>query len=147
MRNDYGNVTYRKGTNAYVVGKLCVPHPDDNSVPDEIRETFAGLWAEVNAYAKAHPEYVTEEQPYTAPTPTQGELAAKIRAERNKRLAATDCLLMPDYPLPTDRLEAIKVYRQALRDLPQQPGFPWLGGDADDADCPWPTAPILPSAT
>ena len=56
MRNDYGNVTYRKGTNAYVVGKLCVPHPDDNSVPDEIRETFAGLWAEVNAYAKAHPE-------------------------------------------------------------------------------------------
>ena len=146
MRNDYGNVTYRKGTNAYVVGKLCVPHPDDNSVPDEIHETFAGLWAEVNAYAKAHPECVTEEQPYAAPTPTQGELAAKIRAARNRRLAATDCLLMPDYPLAADRLEAIKVYRQALRDLPQQPGFPWLGGDADDADCPWPTAPILPSA-
>ena len=31
------------------------------------------------------------------------------------------------------------AYRQALRDLPQQPGFPWEG--PDDPVCPWPAEP------
>ena len=43
---------------------------------------------------------------------------------------------MPDYPLDTDKLEEIKVYRQALRDLPEQLGFPW--GGPDDPAIPWP---------
>ena len=29
MGKDYGKIIYRKETRAYVVGKLCVPHPDD----------------------------------------------------------------------------------------------------------------------
>lgn len=98
---------------------------------------YSELWDEVFEYAEAHPECVTEEQPYIAPTPTQEELAASIRAERDKRIAATDYLVMPDYPLDTDKLEEIKAYRQALRDLPQQPGFPW--GGPDDPECTWPS--------
>lgn len=133
---DYGKIIYRTETRAYVIGKLCVPHPDDDTVPDEVRRQFSALWADVDAYAEAHPECVTEEQPYVAPTPTQEELAASIRAERDRRITATDYLVMPDYPLDTDKLEEIKVYRQALRDLPQQPGFPWNG--PDDPACPWP---------
>ncbi|WP_456060826.1 phage tail assembly chaperone [Bilophila wadsworthia] len=31
------------------------------------------------------------------------------------------------------------AYRQTLRDLPQQPGFPWEG--PDDPVCPWPAEP------
>lgn len=91
---------------------------------------------EAFAYAEAHPECVTEEQPYTPPVPTIEDLAARVRAERDRRITATDYLVMPDYPLDTDKLEEIKVYRQALRDLPQQPGFPWDG--PDDPACPWP---------
>jgi hypothetical protein len=48
-------------------------------------------------------------------------LANTIRAERDKRLAATDFYLLPDAPqAPANLLE----YRQALRDLPQSEGFP-----------------------
>lgn len=133
---DYGKIIYRTETRAYVIGKLCVPHPDDDNVPDEVRRQFAELWADVDAYAEAHPECVTEEQPYVPPLPTLEELAASVRAERNKRLALTDHLVMPDYPLDANKLEEIKAYRQALRDLPQQPGFPWNG--PDDPACPWP---------
>ena len=91
------------------------------------------------AYAEAHPECVTEEQPYTPPVPTTEELAVRVRAERNKRLALTDHFVMPDYPISQDKLEEIKVYRQALRDLPEQLGFPW--GGPDDPACPWPVEP------
>ena len=140
MGKDYGTIIYRKEARSYVVGKLCVPHPDDNSVPEEIRDAFAPQWADVHAYAEAHPEMVTEEQPYVPPVPTTEELAVRVRAERDKRITATDYLVMPDYPLDTDKLEEIKVYRQALRDLPEQLGFPWNG--PDDPDCPWPVEPF-----
>ncbi|WP_308775099.1 hypothetical protein [uncultured Bilophila sp.] len=71
---DYGTVIYRKETRAYVIGKLCVPHPDDNTIPVEIRRQFAGLWDEVFAYAEAHPECVAEEQPYVPSVPTLEEV-------------------------------------------------------------------------
>ena len=136
---DYGKIIYRTETRAYVIGKLCVPHPDDDTVPDEVRRQFSALWADVDAYAEAHPEMITEEQPYVPPVPTVEELAARVRAERDRRITATDYLVMPDYPLDTDKLEEIKVYRQALRDLPEQLGFPWNG--PDDPACPWPVEP------
>lgn len=137
MGKDYGKIIYRKETRAYVVGKLCVPHPEDTRVPDEIHKDFLGLWEDVNAYAEAHPDMVTEEHAYVPPVPTVEELAARVRAERDRRITATDYLVMPDYPLDTDKLEEIKAYRQALRDLPQQPGFPW--GGPDDPECTWPS--------
>jgi hypothetical protein len=133
---DYGKIIYRTETRAYIVDKLCVPHPDDDTVPEVVRRQFSAMWADVDAYAKAHPDMVTEEQAYAPPVPTVEELAARVRAERDRRITATDYLVMPDYPLDTDKLEEIKVYRQALRDLPQQPGFPWNG--PDDPACPWP---------
>ena len=137
---DYGKIIYRTETRAYVIGKLCVPHPDDDTVPDEVRRQFSALWADVDAYAEAHPEMITEEQPYVPPVPTVEELAARVRAERDRRITATDYLVMPDYPLDTDKLEEIKVYRQAVRDLPEQLGFPWNG--PDDPACPWPVEPF-----
>ena len=134
---DYGKIIYRTETRSYVVGKLCIPNPKDGSVPEEIRDAFAPQWADVHAYAEAHPEMVTEEGPYVPPVPTTEGLAVRVRAERNKRLALTDHFVMPDYPISQDKLEEIKVYRQALRDLPEQLGFPW--GGPDDPACPWPT--------
>jgi len=52
-------------------------------------------------------------------------LAAKIRAERAARICATDWAALPDAPLTSDKREAYRVYRQALRDIPQRPGFPY----------------------
>ena len=49
--------------------------------------------------------------------------AAEVRAERSTKLAATDWTQLPDVP------QSIKSqwasYRQALRDVPQQAGFPF----------------------
>jgi hypothetical protein len=47
--------------------------------------------------------------------------AASVRAERNRRLAACDWTQLADAPV--DDL-AWAVYRQKLRDLPNQAGFP-----------------------
>lgn len=140
---DYGKIIYRTETRSYVVGKLCIPNPKDGSVPEEIRDAFAPQWADVHAYAGAHPKMVTEEQAYVPPVPTVEDLAARVRAERDRRIAETDYLVMPDYPISQDKFEEIKAYRQSLRDLPQQEGFPWLGGGDDDDTCPWPAMPDM----
>jgi len=50
-------------------------------------------------------------------------LAEQVRAERNRKLAKTDWMVLPDSPLKA-KLSAILTYRQALRDLPEQEGFP-----------------------
>ena len=52
------------------------------------------------------------------------ETADEIRARRDLLLAATDWAVLPDSPLYAQSLEAVKTYRQALRDVPQQEHFP-----------------------
>ena len=51
-------------------------------------------------------------------------LAASTRQKRDRLIAATDYLVTPDYPIESDRLAKVKIYRQALRDIPEQSGFP-----------------------
>ena len=51
-------------------------------------------------------------------------LAASARQKRDRLIAATDYLVTPDYPIESDRLAKVKTYRQALRDIPEQSGFP-----------------------
>ena len=48
--------------------------------------------------------------------------AAEVRADRNARLAATDWTQGADVPQATKNKYA--PYRQALRDVPAQAGFP-----------------------
>ena len=49
--------------------------------------------------------------------------AREVRSERNKLLEASDLTLLRTME-NSDDLTAIKIYRQALRDIPNQPGFP-----------------------
>lgn len=68
--------------------------------------------------------YQISEDDSLAPAPVidAGKLAEEIRAERNKKLTESDWSQVVDTP------QAIKdkwaPYRQQLRDLTQQPGFP-----------------------
>ena len=59
----------------------------------------------------------------------------RLRAERDRRLTATDYLLMSDYPISDVQRAVVQAYRQALRDLPAQSGAPWDGGGEAT---PWP---------
>ena len=55
--------------------------------------------------------------PYVEPAPT----AEEVRAQRDKLLADTDWTQVADAPVDQ---AAWATYRQALRDIPQQAGFP-----------------------
>ena len=55
---------------------------------------------------------------------TDEEYAFEAREKRNALIAETDYMAMPDYPLPEDKRQAVLAYRQALRDVPEQAGFP-----------------------
>jgi len=41
-----------------------------------------------------------------------------VREDRNKKLADSDYLMQPDYPMTEEAKAAWQTYRQALRDLP-----------------------------
>ena len=61
------------------------------------------------------------------------ETAEEIRARRDKLLADTDWTQTLDAPIDAATREAMRTYRQALRDMPQQEGFP--------TDVQWPELP------
>lgn len=55
---------------------------------------------------------------------TDEDRAKAAREKRDELLTETDYLLMSDYPISPEALAALKAYRQALRDVPEQAGFP-----------------------
>ena len=86
------------------------------------------------ALRHAHPRYPAR---WDLPTKTwvdlrtTDQLADAVREERTRRLAASDWTQLPDVPLATQAAWA--TYRQALRDVPEQAGFP--------TEITWPTPP------
>lgn len=63
------------------------------------------------------------------------EAEEQVRSKRDTLISDTDYLLMDDYPISSEDLEAVKAYRTALRDVPQQEGFPF--------DVTWPERPAI----
>lgn len=63
---------------------------------------------------------------------------SQIRAERDKLLTETDWTQVLDAPISAESREAFRLYRQALRDITEQAGFP--------VAVVWPVAPIAVKA-
>jgi hypothetical protein len=57
----------------------------------------------------------------------------RVRQDRDQRLAACDWTQLADVKLDAQQQSDWKKYRQALRDVPSQGGFPW--------NVTWPTQP------
>jgi hypothetical protein len=108
--------------NGIVVNVIDV---DPNNVPDwcadwpEITEAGIGWTYDGHSFS----------EPPEPPVDLE-KLAAQIRAQRDQLLTASDWTQMPDAPVDQ---AAWATYRQALRDIPQQAGFP--------TDITWPTKP------
>lgn len=51
-------------------------------------------------------------------------LASEIRVQRTSLLEDTDYLMQSDYPITEEQREQLREYRQALRDITKQEGFP-----------------------
>lgn len=56
--------------------------------------------------------------------PAQAATAEEVRQRRDQLLAETDWTQIGDSPLDEASQEAMRLYRQALRDVPEQSGFP-----------------------
>ena len=66
-------------------------------------------------------QWAAEQAAYAASADTRK--AVDVRSERNAKLTATDWTQTVDTPQVTK--DKYSTYRQALRDVPSQAGFPW----------------------
>lgn len=89
----YENIIHRTFDDSYVITKNGMPYHVCSNV-----EEFEEEWKAVNAYAKAHPECVTEEQPYVPPVPTFKEAKAAKLSEINKAADKIMAALISTYP-------------------------------------------------
>ena len=91
--------------------------PEDAAVsfcPDEQgNSTLEGLIGCLDFYHYPKGELKTDE-----------EYAQEAREKRDKLLDESDYLAMPDYPISEEKKSAILSYRQSLRDISKQSGFP-----------------------
>lgn len=92
---------------------------------DPVRERLAGpTYAVVGQ---------TIERTWTVEQVPDEEKAGHVRAQRNELIAKCDWTQLDDTPITNSKKLEWAAYRQALRDIPDQPGFPW--------DITWPTQP------
>ena len=78
-------------------------------------------------------EATAAEQETAYRTSVDNRVAASVRAERDRKLAACDWTVLADSPLTTAKKTEWKTYRTALRDISAAEGFPHT--------MEWPTEP------
>jgi hypothetical protein len=111
--DDYSGIKYWNKETGQLV-KLRPGQTPDNTLTEVERTDSASKW---------------EDGEWVIPDEVK---AKRIRSKRNEALSKTDYLLMPDYPLKDKK--KWEEYRQSLRDIPQQTGFPGV--------VRWPEAPV-----
>lgn len=67
---------------------------------------------------------ITEEEYDPRDEWTEDQWADMVRRKRDSLISRTDFYVQPDYPSDPAGLEAVKQYRQELRDITLQNGFP-----------------------
>lgn len=118
-----------------------LPHKSQTKRICELRKIFDSLCEGSTDWRVKQDQETLARRVVAIPQKTEEELIAEkadqVRAQRDYLISQTDYLLSPDYPIDAESLEAVKAYRQALRDVPQQESFP---------DVEWPTAPAVCAA-
>lgn len=89
----YENIIHRVTDGSYVITKNGMPY----HVCSNVKE-FEEEWKDVAAYAKEHPECVTEEQPYVPPKQTLEEAKAAKLSEINRAADKALAALTTTYP-------------------------------------------------
>lgn len=67
---------------------------------------------------------ITEEEYNPEDEWSDDQWADIVRRKRDSLISGTDYYILPDYPSTPDGIEAVKQYRQDLRDITLQSGFP-----------------------
>lgn len=131
LRKDHPNVSFPRNISDEVLAAYNVfrvkelPAPDYNSrthrLVTQAPALVDGVWT-VSRVAVAKDQAQIDNE--------TAQVAANVRAERDSKLANSDWTQVADAPVDQT---AWATYRQALRDMPEQNGFPW--------DIQWPEAP------
>lgn len=132
-----GWVTEPKPTCAADLVGVVVSHQSQTQRDIEMRSLIQ-KFAQEEGYREKRGEdlsWSVEKIPEKTPEEKLAEAAEQARQKRDRLIADTDFLLCADYPISAEDLEAVKAYRQALRDVPQQEGFPF--------DVVWPELPTI----
>ena len=96
-----------------------VPQPPCTYAENIVEATpqkIDGTWTQIWDVVPATPEQIEERT---------ARQADEVRTDRNKRLAECDWTQLQDSPLDPEAKAAWAFYRENLRMVPQQPGFPW----------------------
>jgi hypothetical protein len=130
LRKDHPNTSFPKNPNEELLADYGVVrvYPTDRPEVDHTKNVNDGTpalqdgkWVQVWNITDATAEEVeqrTEQQ------------AEQVRAQRNAKLSESDWTQVADAPVDK---QAWADYRQALREVPDQAGFPW--------SVEWPTKP------
>lgn len=103
-----------------IVSVVNTPPPSFDFKTQRVVEVLpvfsSGVWEQAWAVESLTPEEQVE---------LFNAQAASVRAERNQRLAECDWTQLADSPLDADAKLAWQLYRETLRMVPEQAGFPW----------------------
>lgn len=106
FRENIAEIEGEDGGKTYTADEYIMVLPVSQSLKKRIEENF-------DAWMKK-----AKQDDYNA-------VAAEVRVEREKLLTATDYILLADYPISAEERQAWQAYRQALRDITDQAGFPY----------------------
>ena len=131
IRDIHNNVSFSTVVDTYAhLGWdeiVAVPQPEASSVlkimeegePIEIDSKWTQVWVETDKFADSDDSTKAEkEASYQAGL--DDDLAGSVRDQRNSRLGATDFHGLTDNTMTAE----MTTYRQLLRDIPAQAGFP-----------------------
>lgn len=129
LRKDNHNVSFPKVMTDELFAQFGVvrvtstprPEYDHTKEFNVTAEQANGVWVEKWVATNVSAEEIAQR--------TENQ-ANNVRAERNQKLSESDWTQVADAPVDQT---AWATYRQALRDVPEQAGFPW--------DVTWPSQP------
>lgn len=116
---------------------VVISHESQTSHDVEMRSLIQ-TFARVDGYREKRGNdlsWALEKVPEKTDEEKLTEAKQAVRSKRDALLAESDYYLQPDYPATEEGLKAFKAYRQALRDVPQQEGFPYA--------IVWPEKPVI----
>lgn len=129
--------TEKKPTCAEDLVGVVVSHTSMTSHDIEMRE-LVKKFAQTEGYREKRGEDLSwsiEKIPELTQEEKRAQAESQVRVKRDALISHTDYLLTPDYPITPEDMLAVKEYRTALRDVPQQDGFPF--------EVVWPELPAV----
>ena len=129
LRKDNHNVSFPKVMTDEIFAQFGVvrvtptprPEYDHTKEFNVVAEQVNGAWVEKWVATDVSAEEIAQRT---------ADQANNVRAERNQKISDCDWTQLPDAPVDS---AVWSVYRQSLRDIPSQAGFPW--------NVVWPTQP------